>query len=121
MSEVEFHVGKAKEVCKDQPTFEDKVNQLCIELNTTPDSLVEDWGDDYQQMKYRGDYVYVKSTNQMFQLLNDKNIEEDGELIEATWDDETSDTFSYKLRWYNGGASFDEVFEDALKQLDNAE
>lgn len=121
MSETEFRVGKAIEICKDQATFEDKVNEIARTTGLKVEDLTEDWGDNQATMRYRGDYVYVRSSNKMFQLINDRNIEEDGELIEASYDNSFEDVFSYKLRWYNGGASFSEVFEEAVMKLENAD
>lgn len=77
---------------------------------------IEDLTDDYdagcEQMKWS---KYVYSAGKMYELLEDRNVEEDDELIEATQDEEG--IISYKLRWYNGGASFDEVFEEAVSRL----
>lgn len=116
MSEMEFRVGKAIEVCTGQPTFEDKVNQLCIELNTTPDSLVDDWGDSQAQMKYRGEYFYVKG--RMFKFLADGNIEEDYDVKEVTMKD---GEYHFKLRFYNGGTNFEEMFEEALGEFESSD
>ena len=116
MSEMEFHIGKAKEIYKEQNTFEEKVEELSKQTGLLVKDLIEeDYGDDYKSMVYRGDYVYVNKTNKLYKLIDDKDVEEEGYLSEAHEDEEG--LINYKLRWYNGGASFDEVFEKAIEKI----
>jgi NTP pyrophosphatase (non-canonical NTP hydrolase) len=110
MSEMEFRVGRAIEVCKDQETFDEKVKELAIRTGLTIEDLTDDYNAGCQQMKYRGDYIYAKG--RMFQLIDDANIEEEYDCREIIKKD---GQYHYKLRYYNGGACFEEMFEEALE------
>lgn len=116
MSEMEFRVGKAIEVCKEQPSFVEKVEELSRQTGLDVVDLTEDWGDEYQSMAYRGEYVYVKG--RMFKLLDDANIEDDYDVKEVTMQ---NGEFHYKLRYYNGGTNFEEMFESALTECEERE
>jgi len=116
MSEMEFRVGRAVEVCKEQPTFLEKVQRLSEETGLAIDQLTDDWNAGCEQMTYRGDYIYVKG--RMFKLLDDANIEDDYDVKEVTMRD---GEFHYKLRYYNGGASFEEMFEEALTEFEESD
>jgi hypothetical protein len=114
MSETEFRVGKIKEICKEQETFEQKVNKLSEQTGISFEELTEDYEFGSKEMKWGGDYVYANK--KLFKILKDSNIEEDQDLCEATVAEDG--TIDYKLRYYNGGTCYNEMLEEALSKLD---
>ena len=83
----------AKEVCY----YDNPVEQLC---------------DDYEE------YFYHPKTETLYRIISKLSHEEDEEIITAK---QTDDPFEieYELRYYNGGAGFEECLEEAMDKLNN--
>ena len=113
MSRTENHIGQAIEVGKDLSGFDDKYSDA-----VTNYGLKHDEGDESDYIE-DSNFFYLKESDQMFKIV--KNIEdEDGHcVISKSTNDEGNEVYDYALSFYNGGGSFQEVFEHTLKGMEN--
>ena len=112
MSEVEFRVGRLREIAIKEKTFKDKVKYVSEEYNIPIKTLVCDIEDDDEYIEIE-DFVY--SSGKMLRVLNDEDIEGDQDVCEVEKTGENE--YSYKLRYYNGGTCFNEMLEEGLNKL----
>ena len=113
MSEMEHHIGKLKKVepLENETTIQ-LMNRILFEHGKIemPSycSDIKDWFSDEFREKYflHNDIVYK---------VSDKEFEDDSDIIQAEL--ESDGTIKYQLRYYNGGACFDECLEEALNKL----
>ena len=113
MSETEFRTGKVREVSRREKTLTKKVEALAKRENKSIEDLFPNY--DEADGGYLDSTEYVYANGQLFKILEDSNIEEDGGLCEAESDDDG--VITYRLRYYNGGTCFSEMLEAAVKKL----
>lgn len=105
MSEMEFHTGTAKEVAVDITGFAAKVAYIRDELDAEIEEVDED-----------GEYLYAEG----FHFIEGKMYQVDDEerdiyeFLDATLNPDGS--FSYRLYYHNGGASFGEALDIAISK-----
>lgn len=111
MSSTEFHSGKAKKIqFEDGLSTKEKVAVMQT-LGFEFDYLDEDM-DDISGPKF----VWIRSTDSFYELQEHFEArDEDQDLCQATPNEDGS--FDFILQFYNGGAGFDEVFEEAVETL----
>ncbi len=101
MSEMEYHAGIAKEVFPIGKTYVDKIQWLKNRGHIF----------DYEEEDdTSSDTLIVLFSNRFFEI-DDMDIED--ECIAIRQD---NGSFRYTLAWYNGGAGFEEVLEEAIKK-----
>ncbi len=110
MSDMEYHAGTAREIFPLGKT----VNEIISWLKSKGHIIdsVDEWtdGNGNVGMYIESETVCVLFNNRFF-AIDDVNIE--NEIIAKK---DKDGLFSYTLAWYNGGAGFDEVLEEAIKK-----
>lgn len=115
MSETEIWTGIAKVVRPQEgEELEAQCERLCkaegLEKKSYHDSWEEVFTDHfYKKMAVAGDVIYDVSQMREFEY---------DDICEASRVDE--DSISVTLKFYNGGACFNEMFEEAIAKLNNA-
>lgn len=117
MSQMEFRVGKVKEIAKAQDGFEAKVRWISETYNIPLNKLIWEYKEELQfkdkHIEMDDKFVYTKGRT--FEILEDTDMEEEGDIAQATVID--GDTYKYTLRYYNGGASYSEMLGEALNKV----
>ncbi len=109
MSEMEFHVGTAHEICGAAPTFDDKVADA-----------VENYGMKVEEMDVKNEYLYApgfawdRKSGRLF-LVNDEKHRYGYSSAAKTGLYE----YNYVLHFYNGGTHFEECLSDAINKEDS--
>lgn len=114
MSEMEFRIGRVKEVSVDAVGFEGKIRQLAEDTGRDHNDFL-DYKDNFTEeyMEYRCGYEWVNG--KIYELLEDKDFENDDICIAERSED---GTISYKLKYYNGGTCFSEMLEEAISRME---
>lgn len=110
MSETETHVGKAKLLFpRENQSLESLARELC-ELNDYKSSYC----DTYEQVLHEEGYrKYVVLKDSILEILEDRTSDDDLCFAKQNPDG----TLDYFLQYYNGGCSFGEALESALKKM----
>ena len=75
------------------------------------------WYDDWEEFfrdEFRKTYYFHDATGKMYSI-NDREIEENTEIIRATR--KSANIIEYELKWYNGGAGMNECMDEAINRL----
>jgi len=98
------------------------------ETELSVDEVVYNWLKDNEKPKYytlpednlelfRDELYdeYILLNDIVFEIIDDKNLEDD-DIFELTKNNDG--TYSYLLRYYNGGCGFDEALETAYENME---
>lgn len=118
MSETVHYQGKVREVLPlEGKTLEETAQTICEKLDIPLSDYTKRWKD--------GSWVFELSDNQydkfvmvgdkLYEILEKKDVDPDSDIIRA--EDIGNNEFTFELRYYNGGAGFDECLEEAIKKL----
>lgn len=112
MSETESHVGKLKRVDLQGKTIEQWCEELCSE-----NFLIKDtYEDTYKEVVVdRLHEQYFFTATNVYRIIEHADIEDDEIYIMNKIDD---DTYSFTMRFYNGGTCLSECIEDELEKLE---
>lgn len=113
MSETEFHTGKATRICNYASDFQSKIAIAVIHYG-----LIIPLEDDPRwEIDFKRENLYVDGfayfDGDLWKVEDTKHEEH---IIKAT--KVGRDTFEYILHYYNGGAGFKEVLEEAVKKAE---
>ena len=108
MSDTELRIGKAQEIhLSENLTFEQKIEHL------------KNKGFKILDFDENGSYIDCKNLvackNRFFEILEDEDFIYD-DVASATIDD--NGVISYTLKYYNGGAGFEDMFEQAILNME---
>ena len=114
MSEIVHYKGTAKMVdLKGQTSEEFALEYIKTQGKEIPsyydnavEYLVERWSN----------YFFFYHKNQSLYEITRVNVDLDDEIIKAEFDS-TNDNINYELRYYNGGAGFEECLEEAFDKI----
>ena len=110
MSETEHNIGKLIPMSITE-TLEETAKRIHIENGwNKPES--ETFLESLKDLGYRK-YIILLDENKIYKVVN-KQIDPDDEILHAKTT--TNGIIEYELRFYNGGASFDEAMQEALKR-----
>jgi len=115
MSRTEHHIGKLIEVKpQENESSDDHMIRLLKEVGilerATYYKTIKEWFEDESYKKY------VVHKEKIYKMVDDKDLAEtDDDIALASLNEDGS--ISYQLKWYNGGASMNEMFEEALKSI----
>lgn len=116
MSEIEYHRGIVKEIETGDETPEQTakriLNELHIKIAKYHDTALKCFEENAVG------FFYHPRTNKFYHIL-DKELQPYDDSLIANRKDKT--TIEYELRFYNGGAGFEECLEAALDILDKRE
>lgn len=118
MSETVHYRGKLVEIeATDTHTVNSRARLLCESFDIKEDVFWKKY--------YDGDYVnllcnekydeYVCANNRLFKIESKESIDLEEEIIDVF--DNEDGTFNYEVKYYNGGAGFEEVIEQAFNKL----
>ena len=117
MSETVHYTGKIKPVTIpigiDLNTY---AKQLCEELNIKEDNYwLKHSNGNYIDLltENREDYIYVK--NVLYLVLTQAEHDLEDEIARITVN--SDGTYDYEVRYYNGGAGFDEMLTECLQKI----
>jgi hypothetical protein len=115
MSEYETHIGKCKRVFIGD---EDSIEQFCRDklLNEFDTEYDAEFYSSYREQlmeDFSNEYVIIG--NSIYKILEDKSFENE-EIIHAS--KSINNEIKYVLYWYNGGAGFNEVLEEAIENME---
>lgn len=106
MSEMEFHTGRVTKICRSKEGFRAKVTAAIALYDLSVDeddiSYEEEWLYTDGFAYFGGDLWKVEDTKHEEYLSKATKV--------------TANTFEYILHYYNGGAGFEEVLEEAIKE-----
>jgi len=91
-------------------------NQMAEQILKERGKTVEDYYDSALEClcgEFYHEYFYHKKTDTLYKLEN-KEHEPDEEIIRA---EDKTENIEYELRYYNGGAGFEECLEEAFDKL----
>jgi hypothetical protein len=113
MSETVYYKGTAIEIKPKGKTLNDVAENILKNQNKEIPSYysnaIECLCDEYYN-----EYFFHEKTQKLYKLDTD-GYEDDGDIIRASKNEDES--ISFELRFYNGGASFDECLEEAFDNL----
>ena len=111
MSETETHVGKMKPMVVNGATVEERCEDACKRLGLTRDKYHDSWEECLSDEGYRKVYQH---NGVIYEIIEDKRLD-DEDIAEASRN--ADGTVNFVLSYYNGGASFDEALNSAMKDL----
>jgi len=112
MSDMEAHKGKLVPMNLEGDTLEERAKDACSQLNIESTGAHETWLEclhdrGYRKVYIRGNLIYeIKDTELDASGFSEAEANNDG-------------TINYSMLYYNGGASFDEVLDDAVDRIYN--
>jgi len=109
MSNYEIRTGKVKEI---------KFNDICLEekINILKENFVFRYCD-FEDKEFDCDSLIITQDERVFEIIEQKISDDSDDLLLAN---QNSDgTIDYILRYYNGGCSFNEAFEDAIEKINS--
>ncbi len=116
MSQTEHHIGKLTEVSKQENETTEQL-MLRILLENNKETELPSWYEDTKEW-FNGELseIYYYHNNKVYKI-EDREFEDDSDIIEANL--KPDNTIEYQIKFYNGGASFNECLEEALINLYN--
>lgn len=113
MSQTEMHIGILKKVplLNDLETIEEVSNRLLIAVNVERDL---DYTTAFEQLKSDFYYKYFIYKECLYEAI-DEEFDDGDDICKAK--EESDETISYSLRFYNGGTCMSEMMESALNKL----
>lgn len=117
MSETVHYKGIATKIEREGKTAiqiaEEILSEKGKEMKDYYDDIIECLTDNFYQ-----EYFYHKKTDSLYHIKNSEH-DLDDEIIVAN---KVSDNIiEYELRYYNGGAGFEECLEEAFNKIDDTE
>lgn len=112
MSEMEYWKGKAVPVSMDTD-LETTAKNICAKHEWEMDKYYSSWVEVIEDLGYR---KYVVVDDKIYEIVNPVEFDNYG-FIDGTLNEDES--IDFIMGWYNGGASFSEVCEQAIKQAKN--
>lgn len=121
MSEMVQNKGVVKELYRDEPTIDAKLAKLADDLDVSIDDIVypKDEDDKYYEFKDSNDETYHISGDRLFDISGapyDGDADDFREYLTKTSDD----TYEVDFYYYNGGTYFGEIFDENLREADDA-
>lgn len=117
MSEIVHYIGKLKEVVpREGETLQEVAKKIYDQAGFTMS--------DYWKERFDGNWVkalcgetenYVRHNGRLFEVLQKISIDPDGDIANASENDDG--TINYEVKYYNGGAGFNEAIDEALSKL----
>lgn len=112
MSETETHKGKLVPLYFEGNTLEDRAREACLFLGLERDTQYhKSWLECLEDEGHEKVFIH----NDIIYKIDDQEVDPEG-FSEATVNDNGS--YDYFISWYNGGASMNEVLQQAVKQAD---
>lgn len=109
MSQMEFHVGIAKEVAKGVEGFVPKLKSVGFDISNLEKYEIEE---EYIESE---DYFWSREYKKLFQFIVHKESWDDDEICEG---EVVDDEVHFILQYHNGGNSFGGMFESLLSKLE---
>lgn len=119
MSDMETRRGKLRlvPIPSDLDTYEDLAVRIILdELGGSMEDIREwEWQEAFNEAMYDHGALpeYMLLNDQIYEILEEEKLHPCGHVMVSQHPD---GTLSYLACWYNGGASLEEVLEDAIKQ-----
>lgn len=110
MSETEKHKGKLIPL-EFEGTTEEQAKQACEYMGFEKRDYHEDWLDCFKDEGYRIAHFF----NDKFYRIDDEELDPYDGYANASMNEDG--TIDYELQYYNGGASFTEVLDDAMENI----
>jgi hypothetical protein len=86
--------------------------------NTDPNYFEYDLGEDYPHgLEYIGSEDICMIDDTLWAITQRVDYEEHDSIARATVVNEEEGRYTFECRWYNGGASFQEILTDALDSV----
>ena len=107
---MEFHTGRATKICQDEVGFRAK-----IEAAIRRYGLVMPLENSYDEINFEDEYMSMNGFayfDENLWKIQDTKHEEYAVFATRV----NRDAFDYVLHYYNGGASFEEVLEEAIEE-----
>jgi len=109
MSDMEAHKGKLHPMALIGDTLEERAEAACRQLDIEPTGAHETWLEALKDRGYRKVYIL----NSVIYLIYDEELDASGYSFASSGDGGSID---YQMLYYNGGASFDEVLDEAIER-----
>ena len=114
MSETVHYRGIARKIYTDNgKTVIDKAQDILNTMGVEMDSFY-DTPLDFLCEKYSEEYFFHQKTRSLFKISREE-LDPYEDIIRAKEIDK--DVYEYELRYYNGGAGFEECLEEALDKI----
>jgi len=113
MSETVHYKGSIEEI---KPRTSVSLNDIAAEILNNRGLEKASYYDDYIEClceELREEYYYHKETDRLFKI-NKEYHDLDEEIIKAT---EIEGGYEFDLKYYNGGASFNECLTEAIRRI----
>jgi len=114
MSEIVHYKGTAEKICIGLTESEEKAKEILSSRSKEVDDYYDSALECLSQEFYKEFFFHLK-TKTLYQLENSGH-EPDEEIIKA---EAKGDAIEYELRYYNGGAGFEECLDEAFDKLVN--
>lgn len=112
MSETVYYTGKLTPVkTKTGETLEDTAKRIIDENNYKIESYYKTAHECFDDVYYR---EYITVNNKIYSVQNE-DVDDNDDIFKATINEDGS--INYVVKYYNGGCSFNEAIEEAMKPL----
>lgn len=118
MSETVHYRGKLQEILPRQTRdLQYIAKELCDELGIEENNYWKKYHNkDYIELLCDTRYnEYLTINNRLFKIESQESVDLEEEIIKVF--DNEDGTFNYEVKYYNGGAGFEEVIEQAFNKL----
>ena len=112
MSEMEHWIGRAVEI---GPNENETLEQACDRILIKEGGEKSKYDDTFQEALEDHSYKKIVIANDKIYDVSDKRDYETEDVVEAHLNPDG--TIRFQLRFYNGGAGFQEVFEESLNKM----